>query len=73
MTPSGEEPSPYVPKPFGPPLGLKRIEQYALYILNGMADGTNSGLSDADIDFAVDVAERLAKKLVERGHLQSHE
>jgi len=56
-----------------PPWGLKRVEHYALYILNGMAAGTNSGLSDGDIDFAIDVAERLAKKLLERGHIQEHD
>jgi hypothetical protein len=56
-----------------PPSGLKRIEHYALIMLNGMAAGGSSGVSDADIDYAIDVAERLAKKLVERGHLQGHE
>jgi hypothetical protein len=55
------------------PWGLKRVEHYALYILNGMAAGTNAGLSDGDIDYAIDVAERLAKKLVERGHITSSE
>ena len=49
---------------------LKRIEHYALAILNGMAAGGSGGLSDADIDFAIDTAERLAHKLVERGHIQ---
>jgi len=73
MTTPGEGPALNAPKPSSPPLGLKRIEQYALNILNSMAAGTNSGLSDADIDFAIDVAERLAKKLVERGHIHSHE
>ncbi len=48
---------------------LKRIEHYALAILNGMAAGGSGGLSDADIDFAIDTAERLAHKLVERGHI----
>ena len=38
-----------------------------------MAAGGSSGLSDGDLDFAIDVAERLAKKLVERGHIQEHE
>lgn len=50
---------------------LKRIEHYALAILNGMAAGGSGGLSDADIDFAIDTAERLAHKLVERGHIQA--
>ena len=48
---------------------LKRIEHYALAILNGMASGGSGGLSDADIDYAIDVAERLTRKLVERGHI----
>lgn len=52
------------------PPPLKRIEHYALAILNGMAAGGSGGLSDADIDYAIDVAERLAHKLGERGHLQ---
>jgi hypothetical protein len=73
ITNPGEGPSLNSLKPVNPPLGLKRVEHYALYILNSMAGGTNSGLSDADIDFAIDVAERLAKKLMERGHIQSHE
>ena len=72
MTQSGEGPSVNAPKS-AQSSGLKRVEHYALYILNGMAAGTNSGLSDGDIDYAIDVAERLAKKLVERGHIQSHE
>jgi hypothetical protein len=49
---------------------IKRIEHYALAILNGMAAGGSGGLTDADIDYAIDVAERLAHKLVERGHIQ---
>lgn len=49
---------------------LKRIEHYALAILNGMTAGGSGGLSDADIDFAIDAAERLAHKLTERGHIQ---
>jgi hypothetical protein len=48
---------------------LKRIEHYALAILNGMAAGGSGGLTDGDIDYAIDVAERLAHKLVERGHI----
>ena len=52
---------------------LKRIEHYALALLNGMAAGGSSGLSDADIDYAIDVAERLAHKLSERGHIPGHE
>jgi len=73
MANPGESPSLNSPKPSSSPSGLKRIEHYALSILNSMAAGTNSGLSDDDIDFAIDVAERLAKKLMERGHIQSHE
>jgi hypothetical protein len=38
-----------------------------------MANGGSAGLSDGDIDYAIDVAERLARKLVERGHIQAHE
>ena len=72
MTEANQDPRPDPPKP-APGAGLKRIEHYALNILNNMAAGTNSGLSDGDIDFAIDVAERLARKLVERGHIQSHE
>ena len=48
---------------------LKRIEHYALAILNGMAAGGSVGLTDGDIDYAIDLAERLAHKLVERGHI----
>ena len=73
MTETSQDPRPAAQKPPVPATGLKRIEHYALNILNSMAAGTNSGLSDADIDFAIDVAERLARKLVERGHIQSHE
>ena len=73
MTIAGEGPSLNPPTPASPQSGLKRVEHYALYILNGMAAGTNSGLSDADIDYAIDVAERLARKLMERGHLKSIE
>ena len=72
MTEPNLDPRPGAPKPV-PTLGLKRIEHHALNILNSMAAGTNSGLSDGDIDFAIDVAERLARKLVERGHIQAHE
>jgi len=52
---------------------LKRVEHYALIMLNNMANGGSAGLSDGDIDFAIDVAERLAKKLLERGHIQEHD
>jgi hypothetical protein len=52
---------------------LKRVEHYALSLLNGMAAGGSSGLSDADIDYAIDVAERLARKLAERGHIAPHQ
>lgn len=50
-------------------LPLKRIEHYALAILNGMAAGGSGGLTDGDIDYAIDVAERLARRMVERGHI----
>lgn len=70
MIEPSETPSPTTPRLVPAPWGLKRIEHYALNILNSMAAGTNSGLSDGDIDFAIDVAERLAKKLIERGHIQ---
>ena len=53
MTEPNLDPRPGAPKPV-PTLGLKRIEHYALNILNSMAAGTNSGLSDGDIDFAID-------------------
>jgi len=52
---------------------LRRIEHYTLYLLNSMAAGGSGALSDGDIDYAIDVAERLANRLVERGHLQPHE
>lgn len=63
------------PIPSLPPAGqgLRRVEHYALYLLNGMAAAGSSGLSDGDIDYAIDVAERLAAKLVDRGHIQPHE
>lgn len=48
---------------------LRRIEHYALNIINGMAAGGGGHLTDADIDYAIDVAERLANKLLERGHI----
>jgi hypothetical protein len=60
--------------PAGPSLSpLKRVEHYALALLNGMAAGGSSGLSDSDIDYAIDVAERLALKLAERGHIAAHD
>lgn len=60
--------------PSPPPVGrLRRVEHYALYLLNGMAAAGSGALSDGDIDYAIDVAERLASKLVERGHLHPHE
>jgi len=52
---------------------LRRVEHYTLYLLNSMAAGGSSGLSDGDIDYAIDIAERVVGKLVERGHLQPHE
>ncbi len=48
---------------------LHRIEHYALYIINGMAAAGSGALTDADIDYAIDVAERLASKLLDRGHI----
>lgn len=48
---------------------LHRVEHYALSIINGMAAGGSGALTDSDIDYAIDLAERLAKKLVERGHI----
>jgi hypothetical protein len=53
--------------------GLRRVEHYALYFLNGMAAAGSSCLSDEDIDMAIDTAERLANRLLERGHIKSHE
>jgi len=73
MTEPSEAPFPTTPKPSAPPWGLNRVEHYALSILNSMAAGTNAGLSDGDIDFAIDVAERLAKKLTERGHIREND
>jgi len=64
-----EIPSQPLPKLPVPGWSLKRVEHYALIMLNSMAAGGSSGLSDGDIDFAIDVAERLAKKLAERGHI----
>ena len=69
---SQPEPSPLPILP-GPHGNLKRVEHYALYMLNSMAAGGSPGLSDSDIDYAIDVAERLAKKLLERGHIQEHD
>ncbi len=53
--------------------GLRRVEHYALYLLNGMAAAGSGALSDGDIDYAIDLAERLVNRLAERGHLQPHE
>ncbi len=52
---------------------LRRVEHYTLYLLNSMAAAGSSALSDGDIDYAIDIAERLVNRLVERGHLQPHE
>ena len=52
-----------------PESNLHRVEHYALAILNGMAATGNLGLSDAEIDYAIDLAERLATRLAERGHV----
>lgn len=53
--------------------GLHRIEHYALYLLNGMAAAGSGCLTDEDIDMAIDTAERLANRLLERGHIKSQD
>jgi len=73
MNQTPEVPAQTSPRMPSPTLSLKRVEHYALIMLNHMANGSSGGLSDGDIDFAIDVAERLARKLVERGHIQAHE
>lgn len=50
--------------------GLRRVEHYALYLLNGMAAAGSGCLTDEDIDLAIDTAERLANRLMERGHIK---
>jgi hypothetical protein len=55
------------------PGGLHRVEHYALYLLNGMAAAGSSCLTDEDIDMAIDMAERLAGRLKERGHIKPHD
>ncbi len=55
------------------PHGLHRVEHYALYLLNGMAAAGSGSLTDEDIDLAIDAAERLASKLIDRGHIKPHE
>ncbi len=50
--------------------GLRRVEHYALYLLNGMAAAGSGCLTDEDIDLAIDTAERLANRLLERGHIK---
>ncbi len=52
---------------------LRRVEHYTLYLLNSIAAAGSGALSDGDIDYAIDVAERVVNRLVERGHLQPHE
>lgn len=52
---------------------LRRVEHYALCLINSMAAAGSGALSDGDIDYAIDVAERLVERLVARGHLQPHE
>lgn len=49
--------------------GLKRVEHYTLYLLGGMAAAGSATLTDGDIDYAIDVAERLLDRLKKRGHL----
>lgn len=56
-----------------PETGFHRVEHYALAILSAMASGQGPTLADADIDFAIDTAERLAQKLKERGHVKASE
>jgi len=57
-----------------PPMtGLRRVEHYALYLLNGMAAAGSGSLTDEDIDLAIDMAERLAGRLAERGHIKHHD
>ena len=56
-----------------PGQGLRRVEHYALYLLNGMAAAGSGCLTDEDIDMAIDMAERLAGRLIERGHIKPHE
>lgn len=53
--------------------GLRRVEHYALYLLNGMAAAGSGSLTDEDIDLAIDMAERLAGRLAERGHIKPQE
>ncbi len=66
-----------MPDPVQPPLPefhrLRRVEHYTLFLLNSMAAAGSGALSDGDIDYAIDIAERVVEKLVERGHLQPHE
>ena len=71
MPPFPDRPSaPSLPEP---PHGVKRVEHYALSILNSMIAGGSTGLGDEDIDYAINLAELLAKKLVERGHVHPQE
>ncbi len=55
------------------PQVLRRVEHYALYLLNGMAAAGSGRLTDEDIDLAIDAAERLSSRLIERGHIKPHE
>ena len=59
-----DESIPSIPHPLQ---GLKRVEHYALYLINGMAAAGSGCPSDGDIDYAIDVAERLFG--AERVHL----
>ena len=52
---------------------LRRVEHYTLYFLNSIAAAGSGALSDGDIEYAIDMAERVVSKLVERGHLKPHE
>ncbi len=59
-----------VPAYHVPGHGLRRIEHYTLYLLNGIAAGGSGCPTDEDIDLAIDLAERLAHKLTQRGHIK---
>ncbi len=69
-TPPFSPPAGTLPPAYGP---LKRVEHYTLFMLNRLAAGGSPGLTDGDIDYAIDVAERLVKKLIERGHIAPHD
>ena len=68
---SVDETNPQIAPLPGVPHNLHRVEHYALYLLNGMAAAGSGCLTDTDIDMAIDIAERLAARLAERGHIKS--